>query len=158
MCDGNHGPCGCDAATCTCIFESGDKGTHVPEPSIEQWLTEAKESAEAAQVGMWLTHNGVVRQTPKQKVRKGIDDGSIVERLTFGYDRKKVMAAIDAAKEMEGIHYIRVWLNEGTLKVGDSIMYVLIGGDIRPHTMECLDALVGEIKSHCVSEVEKRSK
>jgi len=157
MCD-DKGPCGCDIKTCTCIFETGEKGHHIPEPSINLWLTEAKESPEAAQVGMWLTHNGVVRETPKQKVRKGIDDGSKVEKLQFGYDRKKVLAAIDEAKKMDGIHYIRVWLNEGTLEVGDSIMYVLIGGDIRPHTMACLDALVGEIKSHCVSEVEKRTK
>lgn len=151
------GPCGCNAATCTCIFETGEKG-HVPEPSVAQWLSEAKASENAAQVGMWLTHNGVVRETPKQQVRKGVDDGSIVERLAFGYDKDKVIAAIDEAKQMEGIFYVRVWLNQGTLSVGDSIMYVMIGGDIRPHTMSCLDALVGEIKSHCVTEVEKRSK
>jgi molybdopterin synthase catalytic subunit len=128
-----------------------------PEPSIDQWLAEAKGSSAAPEVGMWLTHNGVVRRTPKQKVRAGIDDGTVVEQLTFHYDEAKVASAITRAEAMEGIAYVRVWLNDGTLEVGDSIMYVLIGGDIRPHTVDCLQALVGEIKSECVEEVEHRT-
>ena len=28
-----------------------------------------------------------------------------------------------------GVYYVRTWLNEGVLNVGDSIMYVLIGAD-----------------------------
>ncbi len=127
-----------------------------PEPSIDQWLAEAKVLPQASEVGMWLTHNGVVRRTPKQKVREGIDDGSIVETLFFGYDEDKVARAIEQAREMEGIYHVRVWLNEGTLEVGDSIMYVLVGGDIRPHTIDCLQALVSEIKTNCVREVEQR--
>ena len=56
--------------------------------------------------------------------------------------------------KMEGIYYIRVWLNEGELKVGDDIMYVLIGGDIRPHVVDALQYLVGHIKTECVTEKE----
>ena len=55
---------------------------------------------------------------------------------------------------MDGIYYIRVWLNEGQLTVGDDIMYVLVGGDIRPHVVDALQALVGRIKSECVVETE----
>ena len=55
---------------------------------------------------------------------------------------------------MEGIYYIKVWLNQGELEVGDDIMYVLIGGDIRPNVVDCLQALVGKIKNEMVSEVE----
>jgi molybdopterin synthase catalytic subunit len=128
-----------------------------PEPSVDQWLAEAKALPEASDVGMWLTHNGVVRRTPKQKVRAGIDDGSSVERLVFSYDEAKVASAIEEARQMTGIYYVRVWLNEGTLEVGDSIMYILVGGDIRPHTVDCLQALVGEIKTNCVDEVEHRT-
>ncbi len=36
--------------------------------------------------GMFLVHNGVVRQTPKAKVRQGIDDGSLVKGLEFAYN------------------------------------------------------------------------
>ena len=38
--------------------------------------------------------------------------------------------------------------------MGDSIMLVLIGGDIRPHVVDCLQTLVGRIKSECVTETE----
>ena len=55
---------------------------------------------------------------------------------------------------MEGIYYIRVWLNEGLLEPGDDIMYVLLGGDIRPHVIDGLQYLVSRIKSECVTETE----
>ena len=34
-------------------------------PSVDAWLREAKADASAAGCGMYLTHNGVVRATPK---------------------------------------------------------------------------------------------
>ena len=43
------------------------------EPSLDQWLAEAKADPKAAQCGMFLTHNGVVRVTPKKQVREGVD-------------------------------------------------------------------------------------
>ena len=97
-------------------------------PSMDTWLKEAKADPSALNVGMYLAHNGVVRQTPKAKVRKGIDDGSVVVGMDFSYSQEKVDAAIAEAKEMDGIYYVRVWLNEGKLDLGDDIMYVLIGG------------------------------
>ena len=45
-------------------------------------------------------------------------------------------------------------LNRGTLAVGDDIMFVLVGGDIRPHVIDALQALVGTIKNECVVEQE----
>ena len=35
-------------------------------------------------------------------------------------------------------------------------MYVLLGGDIRPHVIDALQFLVGRIKSQCVEETELR--
>ena len=55
---------------------------------------------------------------------------------------------------MEGVYYVRVWLNEGILRVGENIMLVLIGADIRPHAVEAFQTLVGRLKSECVSESE----
>ncbi|MCR4883647.1 MAG: molybdenum cofactor biosynthesis protein MoaE, partial [Clostridiales bacterium] len=66
-----------------------------------------------------------------------------------------VAQAVAAAEQMEGIYAIRVWLNQGMLQVGDDIMMVLIGADIRPHAVHALEVLVGRIKSECVSEEEQ---
>ena len=123
-------------------------------PSIDQWLAEAKADPSAAQCGMYLTHNGVVRVTPKRQVREGIEGLGEVSQVDFSYDAAGVDAAVAEALTWPGVYYVRVWLNEGVLKVGDSIMYVLIGADIRPHCVDALQKLVGKIKSGLVVERE----
>ena len=40
------------------------------------------------------------------------------------------------------------------MAVGDDIMAVLIGGDIRPHVVDALQFLVGTLKKDCVTERE----
>jgi len=125
-------------------------------PSIDEWLKEAKAHPNALQEGMFLVHNGVVRQTPKALVRQGIDDGSLVRGMEFAYDAAKVEAVVAETYKMDGIFHVRVWLNEGQLEVGDDIMYVLIGGDIRPHVVDALQFLVEKIKTECVTEIEKK--
>ena len=123
-------------------------------PSMDQWLQEAKQHDSAPKVGMYLSHNGVVRQSARARVRQGDETAAPVTGMLFRYDQAKVDAAIAGAYQLPGIYYIRVWLNEGELSVGADIMYVLIGGDIRPHVVEALQYLVGRIKSECVSETE----
>ena len=122
-------------------------------PSIDQWLKEAKGHDSAPKIGMYLTHNGIVRQTAKAQVRNG-EDSAAVTAMDFSYDPQRVEQVIADTYQMEGIYYIRVWLNEGRLSVGDDIMYVLIGGDIRPRVVDALQYLVSRIKNECVTETE----
>lgn len=124
------------------------------EPSMDQWLAEAKAAPEAAQCGMFLTHNGVVRVTPKAQVREGVEGLGSVAQVEFSYDAAGVDAAVAEALTWPGVHYVRVWLNEGALGVGESIMYVLIGADIRPNCIDALQKLVGHIKNDLVVEKE----
>ena len=124
-------------------------------PSMDAWLREAKAHESAPKIGMYLTHNGVVRQTAKAMVREGAENTQAVTGMEFSYDPAKVEAVIADAYKMEGIYYIRVWLNEGELEVGDDIMYVLIGGDIRPRVVDALQYLVGRLKNECVVEKER---
>ena len=125
-----------------------------PIPSMDAWLKEAKAHETAPLCGMYLTHNGTVRQTAKALVRHGEENTKNVTGMIFSYDQEKVDAAVEAAYQMEGIYYIKVWLNEGELDMGDDIMYVLIGGDIRPRVVDCLQYLVGRLKNECVVEKE----
>ena len=124
-------------------------------PSIDQWLREAKSDPAAKNCGMFLVHNGTVRETAKALVRRGAANTLPVRGMDFSYDREKLAAAIDSAYQLPGIYYIRVWLNEGQLSLGDDIMFVLIGGDIRPHVVDALQSLVGQIKNNCVVETER---
>lgn len=124
-----------------------------PEPSIDQWLAEAKQSPNADKCGMFLTHNGIVRSTAKAQVRQG-ENKPAVAQVQFSYDAAGVDAAVQEALTWPGVYYVRVWLNEGVLEVGQSIMYVLIGADIRPRCIDALQNLVGKIKSDLVVEKE----
>lgn len=62
-------------------------------PSIDAWLREAKADASAAGCGMYLTHNGVVRATPKAEVRgvetDGVAPGHRVGGMVFDYDAER---------------------------------------------------------------------
>ena len=123
-------------------------------PSSDQWLREAKQQPDAGRVGMYLVHNGTVRETARALVRQGDTTAKPVTGMVFGYDEKKLEEAVEAAKQLPGIFHVRVWLNEGKLDAGDDIMLVLVGGDIRPHVIDALQTLVGRIKSECVLEKE----
>lgn len=123
-------------------------------PSMDAWLREAKASEKLARTGMFLIHNGVVREDARARVRDGDGGAKPVKGMRFSSDPEKVRKATEEALALPGIFYARVWLNEGELTVGDDIMYVMIGGDIRPHVIEALQFLVGKIKSECVTEQE----
>ena len=57
-------------------------------PSIDTWLREAKADSLAPACGMYLTHNGVVRATPKAEVRgvetDGVAPGHKVSSMPWG--------------------------------------------------------------------------
>ena len=126
----------------------------IKKPTFEKMMREAKASKNANKCGMFLLHNGVVRVDAKSKVREEKKNTKKITSMDFSYDDKKVDAAIKKALKAKGIYYVKVWLNSGVLKVGDDIMLVLVGGDIRPHVIDCLQNLVGEIKNKCVIEKE----
>lgn len=130
-------------------------------PSIDAWLRAAKADPGFRDCGMYLIHNGAVRETPKAEARgiqtDGVQPGDKVGGMVFDYDAAKVEAAVAEARQLPGISYVRVWLNRGELKLGDDIMLVLIGGDIRPRVIDALQQLVGTIKNECVSEIEQQA-
>ena len=117
-----------------------------PEPSMDQWLAEAKASENADKCGMFLTHNGIVRSTAKAQVRQG-EEMPAVAQVDFSYDAAGVEAAVAEALTWDGVYYVKVWLNEGVLEV-------LIGADIRPRCIDALQNLVGKIKNELVVEKE----
>ena len=124
------------------------------KPSLDEWLAEAKNDKDAAKVGMYLTHNGVVREVPRAVVREGAEHDHKVIKMDFSYDGNLVQKYVEETKKQPGIYYVRVWINEGQLDVGEDLMYILIGGDIRPHVMTSMNFLIDHIKGECVIEKE----
>ena len=66
-------------------------------PSMDAWLQEAKSHESAPKIGMYLTHNGIVRQSAKAKVRLG-EDAPDVTGMLFSYDQAKVDAVLADAR------------------------------------------------------------
>lgn len=122
-------------------------------PSVDGWLREAKAAPEAHRVGMYLTHNGVVRSTARAQVRQGLP-ASAVAGMRFSYDPQGLEEAVRLTRALPGVYYVRAWLNRGRLQVGDDLMLVLVGGDTRPHTIDALQFLVKRLKTQCVEEEE----
>ena len=123
-------------------------------PSLDAWLAEAKAQPDSGKIGMYLFHSGVVRATPRAEVREGKKDAPSVTGMRVSYDPAKLADALEETKQLPGIAYARAWLNEGTLRVGDPIMLVLVGGDIPPHVVDALQQLVGKLKTVCIKEEE----
>ena len=113
---------------------------------VEQWIKEIKESANADELGMLLVHNGVVRATSK--------DGKPVKGMRLTFNKGLLASVLEEAKKREGIADIRVWINEGELKTGDDIMYVLVAGRFRTDVLPALQDLLTKIKGEIVSEEE----
>ena len=82
-------------------------------PSMDQWLKEAKADETAPKCGMYLFHNGVVREDAKAKVRLGEKDAPAVTGMVFSYDREKVDPTVEETYQKPGIYYVRTWLADG---------------------------------------------
>ena len=113
---------------------------------IEQWIKDIKTGSDFKDLGMILVHNGMVRAVSK--------DGKPVKGMHLYYDRQKLSFLLDEFSKREGIVEIKVWINEGLLKIGDDIMYALVAGKFRTSVIPVLEELVYRIKKEIVSERE----
>ena len=113
---------------------------------IDKWIKEIKKECPADMLGMILLHNGIVRATAK--------NGGKVQAMNLAYDKAKLDKAVNEFKKREGIVAIRVWINEGHLKIGDDIMYVCVAGRFRKDVLPVFQELITIIKTEIVSEEE----
>ncbi|KQC09527.1 MAG: molybdopterin converting factor [Desulfuromonas sp. SDB] len=113
---------------------------------IDKWIKEIKKESPPDMLGMILFHNGIVRATAK--------DGGKVHSMNLSYDRAKLKAVVSELKKRDGIVDIRVWINEGHLKIGDDIMNVCVAGRFRKDVLPVFQELITMIKTEIVSEEE----
>lgn len=113
---------------------------------IEQWIREIKTQCPPEMLGMILVHNGIVRATAK--------DGRTVHAMRLSYDRAKLAAVVRQMEEKEGIIAIRVWINEGLLRIGDDIMNVCVAGRFRTDVLPVFQELLTIVKRDIVREEE----
>jgi molybdopterin synthase catalytic subunit len=120
------------------------KGT---EMNLSTLVEEIKKHPEYSKVGMMLCHNGVVRATSR--------DGGPVSEVTVKVDRKRLAAILAEIKAMPGIVEVLAHVNEGTLLVGEDVMYVVVAGDFRENVFNAMISAVNRIKADVTSKTEK---
>ena len=113
---------------------------------IEKIINKIKEHENSDGIGMIASHLGIVRSFS----RKGGD----VEAVNVKYNMDVLADVVKDIKAMPGIIEVLVDVNEGHLKVGDELMFVAIGGDIRENVFAALMEAVNNIKDLAVTKEE----
>ena len=99
-------------------------------------------------VGMILTHNGVVRGTSR--------DGRPVSGIEIRVDREKLDRIISENRARDGIVDVLVELAEENrfLPVGADVMMLVVAGDIRENVFDTLKATLDAIKATVTAKTE----
>ena len=98
-------------------------------------------------VGMMLVHNGVVRGWSR-------NDRSPVTSVDITPDRKKMAAIVAEMEQRPGIFAIVADAEEGLLKPGDDLLFLVVAGDIREHVKATFAELLDRIKAEAVIKQE----
>ena len=115
-------------------------------PSVQDWLDEIKSTSNSSEIGIFFIHNGVVRGTTRE--------GLPVASLELSYDHKRLQELIAEAEAMPGVVAARAWVNEGTLSVGDDLIYALVAGDVRKNVFDSWQTLVRRVRTEGIRQHE----
>ncbi|MDA8126864.1 MAG: molybdenum cofactor biosynthesis protein MoaE [Deltaproteobacteria bacterium] len=113
---------------------------------LTEMMAQIKAHPDYDRVGMILCHNGVVRATAR--------DGRPVRELTVRADRQRLAEIVTEMKGRPGIVEVLVELREGTLTVGQDVMFVVVAGDLRENCFGVLMDTVNAIKGEVTKKTE----
>lgn len=115
---------------------------------ISKTIAELKQDPDfAANVGMILVHNGIVRGTSRK-------DGARVACVEVRPDRERIAALCREYQARPGIYRVLAEAAEGRLAVGDDLLFILVAGDFRENVKPVLAELLDRIKAEAVTKQE----
>jgi molybdopterin synthase catalytic subunit len=109
-------------------------------------IDQVKSHPNYADVGMILCHNGVVRGTSR--------DGRRVSGLALTVDRDALEAILAEQRQRPGIMEVLVEIRDGSLQVGDDLMFIVVAGDLRDHVIPVLEDTLNAIKRRVTRKTE----
>jgi molybdopterin synthase catalytic subunit len=110
---------------------------------IQKMISKLMEHEDSRKMGMIASHLGIVRETSRA--------GDYIDDIEVTYDSDKLEEIIREIKELPGIVDVAVETASGRLQIGDPVMAVVVGGDIREHVFPALIKTVERIKGEaCV--------
>ncbi|MFN2267927.1 MAG: molybdenum cofactor biosynthesis protein MoaE [Desulfonatronovibrio sp.] len=98
-------------------------------------------------VGMLLIHNGVVRSWSRQ-------DRAKVSQIQVTPDLDKIENIRKHFEQKPGIFKIVVETNEGLLKPGDDLLFIIVAGDIRENVKPVLSDILDTLKKDAITKKE----
>lgn len=113
---------------------------------INKIIDRLKSHPNFSAMGMIASHLGIVRATSL--------DGREVKAIEVVFHQKKIDDIVNDIKRKPGIVEVLVETFGGRLNVGDNVMFVAVGGDIRKHVFSALIETVNRIKSEGSSKKE----
>jgi molybdopterin synthase catalytic subunit len=113
---------------------------------LSRMIATLRERPDAARIGMIASHLGLVRGSSR--------DGRKVTSIEVKYDHDRLEQIVSEMKKLPGIVDILAETREGHLEIGDEILAVVVGGDIREHVFEGLIQTVNRIKTEASRKQE----
>lgn len=113
---------------------------------FESLIEKVKSHPDYAKVGMILCHNGVVRGTSR--------DGRRVSGLTLTIDWEALEIILAQQRKRPGIVDVLVEIRDGSLNVGDDVMFIVVAGDLRDHVIPVLEDTLNAIKKRVTHKTE----
>lgn len=98
-------------------------------------------------VGMVMVHNGVVRGWTRAEHKT-------VTSMKVTPDREKMNAICREMEKQPGIFCIHAEAEEGVLKPGDDVLFLVVAGDIREHVKATFAELLDRVKAEAVIKQE----
>lgn len=114
--------------------------------SIAELIQQVKMHPRYKEVGMILCHNGVVRGSSRS--------GLPITELTVKINRQILDEILADIRNRQGIIEALADVHEGTLKVGDDVMFVVVAGDFRENVFPAIQDAVNLIKRHVTKKTE----
>jgi len=113
---------------------------------INRLLEKIRMHPDAHKMGMIASHLGIVRGSSRNNRR--------VIGIEVAYDLNIINDIIKEIKQLTGIIEVIVEINDGQLDVGDDILFVAVGGDIRENVFHALIKAVDMIKKRASHKME----
>jgi molybdopterin synthase catalytic subunit len=108
------------------------------EMDISGILNRIRTHPDYYRMGMIASHLGIVRGMSR--------DNRKIRGIEVVHDKKIIDNIIHDIKDLSGIIEVLVEINDGYLDVGDEIVFVAVGGDIRDNVFPALMKTVDRIK------------
>jgi molybdopterin synthase catalytic subunit len=110
-------------------------------------IERVKKHPDYHKVGMILCHNGVMRGTTRA--------GRPVSEMTVRVDWQRLEEILAGIKSRPGIVEALAEINEGELRTGDDVMFVVVAGDFRENVFSALMDAVNMIKEGVTKKAER---